>query len=466
VKRGPAPLVAKLLETASRAPDRDAVVCAGERLTYGALAAAVAEAANFLKESGVHAGDRVILTASGRDASFIRDYLACHRAGAIAVPIEPGASETTLDGIRKLTSPKLSLPPGLKMKGGASAPVSVDLGDPADILLTGGTTGRPKGVAQTHGNILAFARGRNAAVGASETDRLVLPLPLSHGFGLGRVRATIFTGGTLVLVDGFMFAGSILRALDEQRGNAFCCVPAGFASLFRLTGDELGDFKDTLRYVETATAVLTADSRDRLLRLLPRTRVFNSYGMTETTSSIAFIDLHSAPSKRESVGKPIPGVRIRLVDGRIWVRGKSVMKCYWKDAARTRRTLAGGWCATNDAGLIDEDGYLYLKGRVDDLINVGGLKVAPLEIENTLRAHPAVRDCACLGTADPAGVSGEAIKAFLVPAGADRPSRDELAGWLRGKLEAYKIPAVVVWVEALPRTRVGKIRKADLRDAI
>jgi long-chain acyl-CoA synthetase len=479
----PPPLVAKIFETAASHPNKEALICGETRVTYAELKTKIASAAAYLKEMGVVAGDRVVLSASSSRPSFVYGYFACHALGAVAVPVDPKIGENTLQDILAQTEPRaafLSGPDLDRLDGGSTVQLSLaaaGLDNTADILYTGGTTGRPKGVMQTHRNILAFALSRNAVVLPGPEDRLVIPLPLSHGFGLGRLRCAMLGGGTVILIDGFVEPDKIFAAFKRHQATGFCCVPSGFAALFQLTGDKLGGYRDQLNYIETATAPLPAEQRARLLRLLPKTRLFNSYGMTETTSTIAFVELGAAPAELGSVGKLIPGVRVRAVDahgqdapagepGQLLFRGENVMKGYWKDPAATREALIEGWYKSNDVGLCDAAGYLYLKGRKEELINVGGLKVAPIEIENALKEHPAVKECACVGVSDPAGLTGETVKAFLVlaPGRTAMPAQDELVGLLRGKLEPYKIPSQFVWVDELPKTGLGKIQRSRLKD--
>ena len=475
------PLAAALADAARERPDADALLCGRERFTYAALASRVGAAAAWLAARGVRAGDRVLLRADSRRPGFALGYFACHHLGAIAVPVEAAASRATLDAVTQAVAPRLraaekELEELERAEGEAPPMHDAALDDPADVLHTGGTTGGPKGVVQTHRNILAFARGRNAAVGCAPGDRLVLPVPLSHGYGLGRLRAAVLAGSAVILVDGFAFPADVIGALEDQAGTSLCGVPSGFASLLAAFGDELSAQRGRLRYAESATAPLPAAVRDRLLALLPATRLYNSYGMTETCSSIAFVELGAAPGKRSSVGKPVAGAQLRIVDGRrrplppgrsgrVQIRGESVMPGYWNDAARTRRALSGGWLSANDLGRLDEDGYLYLEGRPEELINVGGLKVAPAEIEEALSAHPAVAECACAGAPDPAGLAGEAVTAYLVlkPGAGAAPDDRELSRFLAARLEAYKVPSRFVWLAALPRTRLGKLRRSSLK---
>jgi long-chain acyl-CoA synthetase len=469
MSRPVARIVDRILEHAAERPDREALAWSSGSVSYGELAERIGSAMGVLQQRGVRAGDRVILGAVSTGPGFVYGYFACHRLGAIAVPVEPRIGSATLGGIIEQTEPKqVCLDPGIfeASAGGPAEQASADPDAAADLLFTGGTTGRPKGVIQTHRNILAFAGGRNKAVGASSDDRLALPLPLSHGFALGRLRASALCGATVILIDGLWSPDGFFQEMVRRSANALCCVPAGFAVLFRVTGDRLGELRNQLSYLETATAPLPQDQQERLRRLLPRSRLYNSYGMTETTSSIAFIDLNQRPEKAGSVGRIIPGLEVRVDDGQLQFRGDNVMKGYWRDPIKTAEVLQDGWYTANDVGELDSDGFLFLKGRREELINVGGLKVAPAEVENLLSQHPDIGDSACIGIPDPRGLSGEAVEAYVVQASksARRPTPEDLVEFLRGRIEAYKIPSRFIWVAAIPRTNLGKLQRARLKE--
>ena len=457
-------LAAEVFAAARRSPARDALVCGGEKISYAALADKVRSTALSLRSHGVGPGDRVLLVARGDSPSFVYAYLAVNALGAVAVPVDRGLPSSGVHELAKLTGAKLVAPPIESASGGAFEPLTTDLDAASDILFTGGTTGLPKGVVQTWRGVRAFAAGRAAAVGSAEGERLVIPLPLSHGYGLSRLRAILMGGGTAILLDGFLAPGDLFRAFGDHGATSLCAVPSAFAALFELTGDEIKDYGERLRTIESATAPLLAAQIDRLLELLPGARLLNAYGMTETTSSIAYVDLRAAAGKRGTVGKAIPGLALKVEGGRVFVKGDSVMKGYWNDPEQTNAAIQDGWYEANDLGQLDADGYLTLTGRREELINVGGLKVAPAELEAVLRGHPAVSDCACAGMPDPSGIVGERVKAVIVAAsGVPRPTSAELISWLRSRVEAYKVPAVFEWRESLPRTALGKLKRSELK---
>jgi len=197
------------------------------------------------------------------------------------------------------------------------------------------------------------------------------------------------------------------------------------------------------------------------------------YGLTEATRS-AFIEFHRDSAHLETVGKPAPGVQVEVRDengkarglgvrGMLWVGGAHVSPGYWDDAGVSAATFAEGWVRTGDVAHVDEAGFIHLHGRYDDIVNVGGAKVAPDEVERVLSEHPAVSEAACVGMPDPRGIAGQVLRAFLVPAADQPPPSDlELSRWVAQQLEPYKVPALYDWVSALPRTASGKLLRTKL----
>lgn len=483
-------LIGRLLAHAEADPQRRALVVEDQQVTYGQLLQRVAQAAQILRSRGVEAGDRVVLAASATP-SFVYGYLACHYLGAIAAPVDPKIAPQRLGYIAEKARPKaiyLARPPRrstlnwhpveeLSEDGRISElePVTATAAQAADLLFTSGTTGEPKGVVLSHGAILAAAEYINAFLGNTADDREVLPLPLSHSFGLGRLRCNLLAGGTLIIVDGFGSPGRLLGALADWDATGFACVPAGFAVLFKTSGRKLGEFSKTLRYIEIGSAAMPLEHKRLLMTLLPDTRICMHYGLTEASRS-AFIEFHEAGDRLESIGKPSLGVELRIVDkkgcdsapgkaGRIIIKSSALMTGYWEDPAATREAFLGEYLITGDIGHRDEKGYLFLDAREKELINVGGREVSPGEIEALLDTHPAVAASACIGIPDLQELTGMAVKAFLVARpGVDLPSSAQLAKHLRGKIELYKMPRSFEWIEELPRTASGKLQRTRLAE--
>ena len=482
-------LVAQLLERARRSPEHLAIVAGEQTVTYGELRQRILAAAAELTSLGVRPGDGVILAASGTPA-FAYGYFATHLLGAVAVPLDPQAPESRLAhvagrvgpraifGARAYEHPTLgpvrAIDELADLESNGDEPEGPHLDDLADLLFTTGTSGAPKGVMLTHRNILAAATNINAVLRNDATDREVVPLPLSHSFGLGRLRCNVLAGGTIILVEGFKLPGEILNAMERWKATGFAVVPAGMAVLVRFGQEELAGFADQLKYMEFGSAPMPLATKQLLIRILPHTRVWMHYGLTEA-SRCTFIEFHDSRDFLDSIGKPTPNVEVRVVDGQgsevapgepgeIIVKGGMVTAGYWKDPERTRQTLVDGWLHTGDLGHKDDQGYVYLHGRKGDMINVGGFNVSPVEVEEVLAGHPAIEQGACIGIPDPSEVSGEVVKVFLVPNGQARPTRRELVDWLKPRLEPYKVPVAFEWVDSLPKTGSGKLQRGVLRE--
>jgi long-chain acyl-CoA synthetase len=342
-----------------------------------------------------------------------------------------------------------------------------DLDEPADILFTTGTTGRRKGVVLTHRNIAQAAINISAFLRSEPADIELVPISLGHSFGLGRLRSMARTGNTLALEPGLTNAARIVKRLVELRATGLALVPAGVELALRLTKDYLARAAGHLRYVEIGSAAMRRQTKETLMRLLPETRLCHHFGLTEA-SRAAFIEYHSESDHLDSIGRPSPNVEMAVWDesgrqlppgehGELVVRGGMVMKEYWRRPDLTAKTLRGGWLRTGDWGYRDADGYYHLVGRRKEIINVGGWKVSPEEVERAINAYPGVAESACVGIPDPQGVTGECVAAYVVSA-AEIPQGD-IVRWLRERLEEYKIPRSWKRVAAIPKTSSGKIQR-------
>jgi len=480
------PLVCSLGRLAAAAGGRAGLWDASREFTLARSAAAVRGGARWLLDLGLRSGDRVVLCGEN-SVTFAVAYFAIHAAVGIAVPIGSDVSVESVQQLLEDCAPSLLLaespghappsaarplpPPEQWAASDATLTPRCSADSPADLLFTTGTSGRRKGVLLSHGNVASAATNINAFVGTAGDDIEVVPIPLSHSFGLGRLRCWAQVGHRLVLEPGLRNPALLYRRLVDTRATGLAIVPAGVALLRRLVGARFADVATHLRYLELGSAALSPDDRRFLIETLPTTRICHHYGLTEA-SRAAFCELHRDGKQPTSLGRPAPNVEIRIADeqgrslparevGEITVHGGMVMQGYWQQPELTRAALRDGWLRTGDEGWIDDDGYLYLRGRQGDIINVGGLKVAPHEIERRLCEIPGVREAACIGAPDPRGVLGQVVKAFLV-ADAD-PSELDIAERLRRVLPEHELPRLFERVAALPKTASGKIRRAELR---
>ena len=480
------PLVCSLGRLAAAAGGRAGLCDSSREFTLARCSAAVRGGARWLLDLGLRPGDRVALFGEN-SITFSVAYFAIHAAGGIAVPIGSDVSAESVRQALEDCAPSLVL---AENPSNAAAPAARTLPapeqwaasdapfeprcsgeNPADLLFTTGTTGSRKGVLLSHGNIASAATNINAFVGTLADDIEVVPIPLSHSFGLGRLRCWAQIGHSLVLEPGLRNPALLYKRLVDTKATGLAIVPAGVALLRRLVGIRFAEVGTHVRYLELGSAALSPEDRRFLIETLPTTRICHHYGLTEA-SRAAFCELHRDWARPDCIGRPAPNVEIRIADeqgrslpasevGEILVRGDMVMQGYWQQPELTSSTLRDGWFRSGDEGWMDDDGYLYLRGRKGDVINVGGLKVAPHEIERRLCEIPGVREAACIGAPDPRGVLGQVVKAFIVSDA--EPSELGIAERLRRVLPEHELPRLFERVAALPKTESGKIKRAELR---
>ena len=468
-------------QIARQTPDKLAVLSGKSSATYHQLCCRILSAKEFLA-SQLNVGDTMILSA-GKQIEFVYAYFGAHLAGIKVVPIDPATNPTRLQHILKETGAKLLLGfegngketvKCLSLKELASIPESIfdipsfpKAEETADILFTTGTTGMPKGVPLSFKNEAAAARNINQFIGNTKDDIELLALPISHSFGLGRLRCCLSAGATIIILGSFANVKKLYRTIEEEHVTGFTMVPASWRYLNKFSGDKLQEYAGQLRYIEMGSAYFSAEEKQHLASLLPNTRVCMHYGLTEASRS-AFLEFHQDAAHLDSVGKSSPNTSIEIFDeqghnlspnteGEICVKGDHVMQGYLHHAVT--EDFFDDYFRTGDWGYKDSDGYIYLKSRKKELINVGGKKVSPIEVEDEIMKLVGVTDCACVGVPDPEGILGEVVKAFLVKDPQSDITFEEISSQLQGRLEGYKLPVLFQWTEEIPKTQNGKIKR-------
>ena len=350
-------------------------------------------------------------------------------------------------------------------------------GDAVLQMYTSGTTGVPKGVVTTHGNLAACAETSPYWRFDAETVSLTA-MPMFHIGGIGWAFCGLWHGATTVLVSEFV-PERILELLESLRVTNTIFVPTMLQMLTSVPGAAERDYSQ-LRSIAYGASPITMPVLKAALRTFG-CELFGSYGLTETTGTVVRLEPedHDPDGPREhllrSAGKPYPWVDMRIVDpetgaelaagewGEVWLRAPNVMAGYWGRPEETAAALTpDGWLRTGDGGFVDDDGYLFLTDRIKDMIVSGGENVYPIEIEEVLAQHPDVADVAVIGT--PHERWGEAVTALIVARPAATASPDDLVAFARERLAGYKLPRVVEFVDELPRTPTGKVLKRRLRD--
>lgn len=484
----PKSIVEGFFRSVENHPEKTAILWKDDEISYGQAAGNVAKAAAFLKSKGVEKGDRVAFYGD-KNPLFAYTYLATHLLNAVAVPLDVKLPEDRLLDLLHQTEPKVVLHPMESDHPFKQFPFSEEIlnedpldiktqklpeqEDLADILFTTGTTGSAKGVQLTHLNILAGALNSNSFIGNDASDTEIIPLPLHHAFGLRRLRTNLYLGASVIFVDGFLFPKLFFDAIKNNQATGICMVPSGFAIVKKLMKDRYIQHFKKLKYIEFGSAPMEIEEKLEIAQNLPDTRICMHYGLTEAAANI-FIEFHEAAGKLHAIGKASPNVQIAILNddgkelktgetGEISVKGDIQTPGYWKKPELTKASFINGWFKTGDLGYKDEEGYVFLSGRKDDVINVGGKKVFPFEIEKALNEHPAVKDSACISVSGSGELTGEKIKAFIVPKAKEEPSARELIGYLREKLESYKIPQEFQVIRKIPMTASGKKQRDKLK---
>ncbi len=436
-------------------------------LTYAELEQRIAVAAANLHARGVGPGDRVALLLPNGPA-VVAAFFAILRLGAVAVPLNillaPPEVEARLEiaGSSLLIDDENALDDAVKPLDSFS---EVEHDDPAVVLFTSGTSGKPKGAILTHGGIAAAADNAAGALRLGPEDVVLGAAPFSHVLGLATgVVATLFSGSAIAVVRRFQ-PEETLELMTRTRTTILLGVPTMLIALCDAarTAAELPPIR--IAHVGGASVPI------EVARDFERTfggEVYEGYGLTEL-SGIATTYVSGQTRKTGSVGFPLGGTELRIVSldgevlpageiGEVQLRGPSVIPGYWHDAQATAEAIdTDGWLATGDVGYVDDEGYLFLVDRKKELIIRGGYNVYPREVEEVLYEHPDVLEAAVVGV--PHDRLGEEVAALVVPRPGAAPAPDVLRAWAKERLAAYKYPRVVVVVDDLPRGPSGKILK-------
>ncbi|GHE76409.1 long-chain-fatty-acid--CoA ligase [Amycolatopsis deserti] len=499
-------LAALLDTTAAAHPDRTAIVCGDTRLSYAQLDSATNQVANLLVRNGVRPGDTVALSCPNLP-SFTIVYFGILKAGATVVPLNvllkpreiayhlgdsgavahfafEGTTDLPIsewaaeaveqtDGCRSLFVIPATGPLPWADEPAEFATADVDDDDTAVILYTSGTTGRPKGAELRHRNMRDNALvGREVfAADPANPDTYLCVLPLFHSFGQTVTQnGAIAFGGTMIMLPRFDPRAALTLMLQETV-TFFAGVPTMYWGMLSALDDgvDVATLAANLRVAVAGGSALPGEVH-RDFRARFGVTILEGYGLSET-SPVASFSVYGEEPRAGSIGVPIPGVEMKLIDddwsdasgevGEIAIRGHNVMKGYHGRPEATAEVLRDGWFRTGDLARKDADGFYYIVDRAKDMIIRGGFNVYPREIEELLMTHPAVSLVAVIGVPDDA--HGEEIKAVVVRAkNSDDVTEDDIVAWAKERLAAYKYPRRVEFRDTLPMTATGKILKREI----
>ncbi len=498
-------LTARVAANAKSAPASVALVDGKERTSYGELVQAAGALAQTLKQAGLARGARVALLLPNSLPAVVGTYGAW-LAGGVVVPLNVQArardfvpwlqhcdpEAVIFDAANADAVAALQQVPQVHCRIavgqiGADAPYTswshaVSAAAPgvpieavcadglAMVLYTSGTTGRPKGVTLTHGNFASNIHSIEQYLSLTARDSIVSILPFYYSYGASVLHSHLAVGATVVLQQNLVFPHLVIDVVEQERVSGFCGVPSTYSLLLSRVDFSRYDLS-SLRYLTQAGGAMPVSVIQKLQNTLPNARLFVMYGQTEATARLTYLDPARLTDKLGSVGQPIPGVVIEIRDaqglraaaletGEVWAQGANIMRGYWRDPQATAEVLIDGWLKTGDMGYLDQDGFLYLVGRRSDIIKTGAHRVYPKDIEEAILECSGVEEVAVIGVDDE--VLGQAIKAFVVATPGGDADERRIKAHCREQLAQYKVPKFVVFVEDLPKTSSGKIRRQAL----
>lgn len=509
-----------LKRSACRYPNKTALVCENQRLTYRQLDILSHNMAGSFRSLGVQRHDRVAIFTDNCVEAVIALY-AILKAGAVFVLVSSSVKDKKLryllddsqaslliasttkasvvsGALRDVTTPceliwvgsdervpdllqsvsrmwdVLVEEGGYDTDRGVEEKRTIDI-DLAALIYTSGSTGEPKGIMSTHQNMVSAARSIIQYLGNEPEDVILSVLPLSFDYGLYQVLMSVMFGGTVILEKSFAYIDQVLRRIAQERVTGFPIVPTVVAMLLRLRNLLDYDFS-SLRYMTNTGAALPSEHIQQLRKRLPDVTLYSMFGLTEC-KRVSFLPPDELDRRLDSVGKAMPNCEVILVDpegravapgetGELVIRGSNVMQGYWNAPALTQGVYRpGGYPAdrrlySGDFFRWDEEGYLYFLGRRDDMIKCKGERVSAREVENFLHTMAEVLEVAVIGVDDE--IQGQAIKAFLVPREGKQINTRDVARYCAQNLENFMIPKYINILSALPKTANGKIDKKQL----
>jgi len=500
-------------------PDRDCIVFEGRRWSYAKVNERVNRLANALAQWGIGKGDRVgILHVNCNQ--HIETYFAVAKLGAIFVPLNFRAksdelsymianaeAKTLFVGSRYLDIVNTMLPQLTTVKqcilidskdknkiyyedllgSGSSDEVMSEIGDEDITILmyTAGTTGRPKGVPLKHSAFASYVLDNVDPADPDIEERNLLTVPLYHVAGIQAMLAAIYGGRTLVLMRQFEVKEWI-ETIQREKATRAMLVPTMLKRVIDAPDYDQYDLS-SLKVITYGAAPMPFEVINKAIKVMPWVRFINAFGQTETASTITTLGpedhiIEGTEEEREkklkrltsSIGKPLPDVEVKIVDeegeplapsevGEILARGPRIMTGYWRDEQKTSQVITrDGWLRTGDMGWMDEEGYIYLAGRGDDMIIRGGENISPEEVENAVQSHPKVEEASVIGVPDPEW--GQEPRAVVVLKKGEVATQEEIIEHCRTRLAGFKRPRSVVFIDALPRNPMGKVLRKKLRE--
>jgi long-chain acyl-CoA synthetase len=485
-----------LQRSAELYPKRTFIVDKGNEFTYAQIYRRVVTCAEELSRSGLNQGDRIFLYLDN-SVEYIIAFFAVMLVNCIAVPINKNLTIDVIDYIASETDPKLIITnsiyvkrlQGAEARFGGSRMIDIDRIDetkpwpglditaelsndgslPALILYTSGTTRMPKGVTLTHKNLTANTESIVQYLGLTENDSVLAVINFCYSYGNSVMLTHTKAGGTLIIENRSAYPLKVVQQLYDSKATGFSIVGSYLNTLLKQEALKSVQLEH-LRYMTFAGESTSFSDLAKLKEMAPHLKIYVMYGQTEASARLSYLEPDMLFQKAGSVGKGIPGVALRVVAedghdapvgeiGEIIASGDNIMKGYWNNAEETETAIRNGWLYTGDLAVTDEDGYIYIKGRKDDIIKHLGHRISPVEIEAAINGCDQVLESAVIGIR---GDSGVVIKAFVKPKNTCA-GMEEIIAQVKKQLPSFKRPQLYEFIKEIPRTANGKIKRSALQ---
>ena len=329
----------------------------------------------------------------------------------------------------------------------------------AHLIFTSGTTSTPKGAGITHNMLNFTTKNIIDVLGYLISDIDILPLPLYHSFGLGCIYTSLTVGSTIILHKDASNIENLLNSIKKYNATTFSAIPATLIKILKFENFDLTNCFSNIRLIITNSTAIPKTTVQKYKEILKKGNLATYYGLTEASRS-TFMIFEKSSSRDESVGKSAPGVSIKIENEEIWIKGKNVISKYWNNTIADE-SIKNGWLKTGDVGFLDDENYLFLKGRKDDIINIGGEKVLPIEIEEVVKQIPDVIDAVAFGIKNE--IFGQVIKLNIVKSNESNLDKGKILIYCMKNLEKFKIPNKIDFVEKIPKTSYGKVKRFMLK---
>ncbi|MCF0132590.1 MAG: acyl--CoA ligase [Blautia sp.] len=467
-------------------PDKLAVCEMKKTVTYAQYWSNIRKMASLLSEEGIVRNTHVVIRCF-QTIDFLTVFTAVQYMGAFPIPVEQGISaerileisdamdgevlisDRPMEGIRFVSIRELSK----KLENAKEADYEMPKAEDRSMLLyTTGTTGDSKGVVIKHINDVSICENIIGGTGMKKDNVELVPMPLNHAFGMRRYEANMVNGSTVCLINGVVFIGNVWKLMELYQVTALGLTPAALNVIFELSGDTLADYNQQLDYVQIGAAPLLETDKQKLKALLPSVRLYDFYGTSEC-GCICILDFNSEDNKPGCVGRLTVNAQVRFTDmegnmipevdeehpGLLALGGPMVMEGYYRAPEATAEVMENGFVKTRDVAYFDKEGRCVLVGRADDIINFGGHKISPAEVENCAADYPGIAECAYTYRQDP--LAGQVPVMLIVKA--EGYEEAAFCRFLADRLESYKIPKAIFETEALPKTFKGTLLRKEIQ---